>query len=150
MKQPFTITLLLIAAFTLLSSPTVEAQQSQEIILAGYNHTPTVPTPGSGIATIKLKGDTLEVQGNFENLTSPFSGAYLMVNLKGQPGNQLYRLKANLNEEKTGGTLNTEENSFELTPAEKKLLQEGELYINISSAENRKGELRGDIRPMGK
>lgn len=142
--------LLILSSIILIIPEQTCGQQSQEIILAGYNHEPPVSTPGTGLATVKLHGDTLKVGGDFENLTSPFSGAYIMVSLRGQPGNQLYRLKVKLNEEKTGGTLNTEENSFELTPAEKKLLQKGELYINITSSDNRKGELRGDIRAMGK
>jgi hypothetical protein len=152
MRKLYTVLVCLVFAssITLILPQQMYGQKSQQIILAGYNHKPPVSTPGSGMATINLKGDSLKVQGDFDNLTSPFSGAYLMVNLKGQPGNQLYRLKTKLNEEKTGGTLNAEENSFELTPAEKKLLQEGDLYINISSTENRKGELRGDIGPMGK
>lgn len=150
MKQTFILIPLLIAAFALFILPDVQAQQSQQIILAGYNHQPPVSTPGSGMATVSLKNDTLKVDGDFENLSAPFSGAYIMVKLRGQPGNQLYRLKAELNEERTGGTFNANNNSFALTPAEKALLQKGELYINIASAENRKGELRGDIKPMGK
>lgn len=144
----FSVCLLLISSIALTLPKQTHAQQSQQIILAGYNHKPPVSTPGSGMATVKLKDDTLKVRGDFDNLSSPFSGAYIMVNLKGQPGNQLYRLKVDLNDKKTGGTLSADKNSFELTPAEKQLLQEGELFINISSANNRKGELRGDIGPM--
>lgn len=148
MKRTYIIIPLLIV-FTFFSLPTAEAQQSQKIMLAGYNHQPTISTPGSGMATVQLKGDTLKVHGDFENLTSPYTGAYLMVNLRGQPGNQLYRLKAELNDERTGGAFKAEANSFALTPAEKQLLKKGEVYINIASAENRKGELRGDISPLG-
>lgn len=148
MKLIYTIVPLLLALVLLDSN--VQAQQSQQITLAGYNHKPTVSTPGSGMATVSLKNDTLKVDGDFENLSDRFSGAYIMVNLRGQPGNQIYRLKVELNEEKTGGTFKANNNAFALTPAEKALLQKGELYINVASAENRKGELRGDIKPMGK
>lgn len=127
----------------------VNAQQSKKIILAGYKHTPPVSTAGSGMATVTLHGDTLTVKGEFEDLSANFSGAYLMVSIRGQAGNQLHRLKAELNEEKTGGKLLGKENRFVLSPAQKELLENGELYINISSFENQKGELRGDIGPMG-
>lgn len=150
MKKVFITLLLLFAGLIFHSPEELQAQQAQKIVLAGYNHSPPVSTPGSGMATITLKEDTITVKGDFENLTSSFSGAYLMVKLRGQPGNQLYRLKTELNEERTGGIFNPSENKFALSPAELKLLKEGELYINITSSENRKGELRGDIKPMGK
>lgn len=152
MKKLLTISVCLLfsGSIALTLPQSTYGQKSQEIILAGYNHKPPVSTSGAGLATVKLHGDTLKVEGDFENLTSRFSGAYLMVNLRGQPGNQLYRLKVELNDEKTGGIIKAENNRFELTPAEKKLLLKGELYINITSSDNRKGELRGDIRPMGK
>lgn len=150
MKRSIILVTLFIAGLVIAASTKVHAQQSQQIILAGYNHKPPVSTPGSGMATVSLKDDTLMVEGDFENLSAAFSGAYIMVNLRGQAGNQLYRLKAELNKEKTGGTINANENKFALTPAEKALLKKGELFINISSFENRNGELRGDIKPMGK
>lgn len=150
MKKLSAITILiLLVGFSLLSPSETQAQQTKEIILAGYKHKPPVPTSGSGIATVTLKGDTLQINGNFKDLTQRFSGAYIMVSLKGEGGNQLYRLKVNLNEEKTGGTLKAEENKFKLSEAEQKLLKEGDLYINISSFDHQKGELRGDIPPMG-
>jgi len=125
------------------------AQQSKKIILAGYKHKPPVSTTGSGMATVTLHGDTLTVKGKFEDLSANYSGAYLMVTIRGQGGNQLYRLKVELNEEKTGGKLIGKQNRFVLSPAQKALLRKGELYIIISSFENQKGELRGNIGPLG-
>lgn len=140
----------LLGIFWMLSDVTEsKAQQSKKIILAGYKHKPPVSTTGSGIATVTLHGDTLTVKGKFEDLSANYSGAYLMVTIRGQGGNQLYRLKVDLNEEKTGGKLIGKENKFVLSPAQKALLKKGELYINISSFENQKGELRGNIGPMG-
>jgi hypothetical protein len=140
----------MLGIFWMLSSTTdVKAQQSKKIILAGYKHTPPVSTTGSGMATVRLHGDTLTVKGKFEDLSANYSGAYLMVSIRGQGGNQLYRLKVELNEEKTGGKLIGKENQFVLSPAQKALLKKGDLYINISSFENQKGELRGNIGPMG-
>lgn len=149
MKRLSAIVILIFLVGISLSIPTkISAQQTKEIILAGYKHKPPVPTSGSGLATVKLKGDTLTVDGSFENLVGRFSGAYIMVSLRGEGGNQIYRLKVELNEEKTGGTINAERNKFPLSKAEKQLLKKGELYINVSSFEHQKGELRGDIPPM--
>lgn len=145
----YLFTLSMAAFWGLSDVNTVQAQQSKKIILAGYHHKPPVPTTGSGLATVQLYGDTLSVRGKFKDLTGNFSGAYLMVSIRGQGGNQLYRLKADLNNEKTGGTFIREENRFILSPSEKALLKKGDLYINVSSFENQKGELRGNIGPMG-
>lgn len=153
MKQLFIcICIIFSSGFLILGSPIkAEAQESRKIILAGYKHQPPVSTSGSGVATVKLHGDTLTVTGKFKNLTDNYSGGYIMVSIRGQSGNQLYRLKATLNEDdKTGGTFKKEENRFVLSPSEKELLKQGDLYINISSFENRKGELRGNIGPIGK
>lgn len=124
------------------------AQQSKEIILGGFNHKPAVATTGSGLATVTLKDDTLRISGDFSNLTSPFTGAYVMVGKKGESGNMLHRLKVKLNESRTGGTLSAKSNTFVLSDAQKPLIKAGELYINIASQDHSRGELRGQIPPM--
>lgn len=144
-----TLILLLFGALLAFLSSNVQAQQSKKITLAGYKHDPPVSTSGSGVATVTLQGDTLTVKGKFENLTGNFSGGYIMISIRGHAGNQLYRLKATLREDdKSSGTFKAKENRFGLSAAEKQLLKEGDLYLNISSFENPKGELRGDIGPM--
>lgn len=126
------------------------AQQSKKITLAGYKHNPPVRTSGVGTATVTLHGDTLIVKGKFKNLSGNYSGAHIMVSLRGEGGNQLYRLKVNLNDNKTGGKLEAKENRFVLSKTEKQLLKKGDLYLNISSFEHQRGELRGNIGPLGK
>lgn len=145
----YILTILLGIFWMLSDTIDAKAQQSKKIILAGYKHKPPVSTTGSGMATVTLHGDTLTVKGKFEDLSANYSGAYLMVTIRGQGGNQLYRLKVELNEEKTGGKLIGKQNRFVLSPAQKALLRKGELYIIISSFENQKGELRGNIGPLG-
>lgn len=145
-----TLILLFVGAILTFLSSNVQAQQSKKITLAGYKHNPPVSTSGSGTATVTLHGDTLTVEGEFENLVASYSGGYIMVNLRGEGGNQLYRLKANIEEEdRTRGTFTTKENKFVLSSAEKELLKSGDLYLNISSHDNKKGELRGDIGSLG-
>lgn len=146
----YTFTLLLGIFWILCGTTASKAQQSKKIILAGYKHIPPISTSGSGLATVTLHKDTLTVKGMFEDLSANYSGAYLMVSIRGQGGNQLHRLKAELNEEKTGGKLLAKDNQFVLSKSQKELLKKGDFYINISSFENQKGELRGNIGPMGK
>ncbi|WP_176466250.1 CHRD domain-containing protein [Aliifodinibius salipaludis] len=145
----YTFTVLLGIFWMLGDITDIKAQQSKKIILAGYKHNPPVSTTGSGLATVTLHGDTLTVKGKFEDLNANYSGAYLMVTIRGQSGNQLHRLKAKLNEDKTGGKFIGKDNRFVLSPSQKTLLKKGDIYINISSFENKKGELRGNIGPIG-
>lgn len=148
MKRQLLVSAFLFLAGFFLIAPSPSLAQKADIILAGYKMKPRVATSGSGLLSVALHGDTLEVSGNFSDLTHPYSGAYIMVSLKGQAGNQLYTLTTQLNEEKTGGTLKAEDNKIVLSPAAKQLLKKGELYITISSFEHQRGELRGNIPPM--
>ena len=124
------------------------SQQSKEIILGGFNHEPAVRTSGSGLATVTFTGNSLRISGDFSNLSSVFRGAYIMIGKKGESGNMLLRLKADLNENRTSGTFKTESNTFKLNDVQKPLLKAGELYINIISSNHSRGELRGQIPPM--
>lgn len=139
----------LLAAFALLAStPFAQAQQSREIMLAGYKMDPPVGTSGSGLVTVTLHKDTLTVKGDFSDLMSPFYGAYIMGDIRGRPGNVIYSLNADLNEEKTGGVFKAEQNSFELSPGQKSMLKEGNLYITVASQDHQRGEIRAKIPPM--
>lgn len=124
------------------------AQQAHKIILAGYNHSPTVSTSGSGMATVRFENDTLRVKGDFEDLVGAFRGAYIMIGEKGEAGNMLFRLEVEVNEERTGGVIKPKDNAFTLNEAQIPLLKNGELYINVTSYEHTGGELRGQIPPM--
>jgi hypothetical protein len=142
----FLSTFLLTTVVCLSMQPkTAEAQQDKRIILAGYKHSPSVATSGSGLVTVSVKNDTLRVNGEFSDLTSTYEGAFIMVGKKGEYGNMLFRLQADLNEQQNGGVIKKKANTFALSEAQKPLLKKGELYINITSADHENGELRGQI-----
>lgn len=129
-------------------APPAFSQQSRQIILGGYNHKPPVKTSGSGVVTVTFKQDTLRVKGDFSDLKGPYRGAYIMVGEKGETGNMLFRLKVEPNEERTGGVIKARDNAFPLNDVQKPLLRNGELYINITSSNHSRGELRGQIPPI--
>lgn len=149
MKYKFLPISIFITGLLLISGQEIRAQQSVKITLAGYNHTPPVSTSASGLVTVELQKDTLKVEGEFSNLENWYHGAYIHAGKKGERGNQLIRLKAEVNEERTGGNFKRKDNSFVLNEAQKVLLKKGELYINISSYDHKGGEIRGQIPPMG-
>ncbi|HEX6983716.1 MAG TPA: CHRD domain-containing protein [Balneolaceae bacterium] len=121
------------------------AQQTERIILAGYKLEPAVATAASGLVVVELKNDSLQISGDFSELSSAFYGAYIMFGEKGEAGNQLFTLNVDVNEDKKGGVLEAEENTFALSPVEKKLLEAGKFYILISTFDHQHGEIGGRI-----
>jgi hypothetical protein len=122
-----------------------EAQNSATVLLAGYKLIPPVPSPASGKLTFTLTGDTLTVEGAFEELTSPFWGAYIHYGAADERGNQIFELNPELNEQKTGGNFDPAKNRFVLNNSQKQALSQGLLYVNIYSSEYQRGEIRGQI-----
>lgn len=143
----YSLVLLTIASFILPQQ--VQAQQSTEVLLAGYKMEPRVGTTGSGLATIERSGDTLRVHGEFSDLMSPYSGAYIMGEIMGKSGNVIYRLNAELKEGKKAGVFKKEENTFVLSPAQKKMLREGQLFLTVATNDHSRGEIRAKIPPLG-
>ncbi len=129
-------------------SVSVAAQTTVEVVLAGHNQVPPVRSPGAGIVEINVEGDSLFVSGSFEDLREHYLGASIHFGRANESGNQIYRLKAELNEEKTGGEFKAEENRFGLREAQKEALRNGRMYINIRSNRHRSGEIRGQIPPL--
>ena len=142
------ILIVLFLGFTAIPT-SVSAQQSQNITLAGYKMKPRVATSASGVVDITLRGDTLSVQGEFSDLMGQYSGAYIMVDIRGQGGNKLYSLKATLNDDRNGGAFAANDNRFTLSPSEKALLRKGELFITVNTFDHQRGEIRGNIGSMG-
>ncbi len=141
-------TVILIIFLLGLSAGEVFSQTTHEVVLAGYNNVPPVRTPATGILEVTAHNDSLFVSGEFQDLRGQYWSAYIHYGKEGETGNRLIQLRADINEEKNGGEFKKERNSFELRPAIKRALQEGNLYIMISSHRNQDGEIRGQIPRM--
>jgi len=141
--------LFLVLAVFLFVPFSANAQQSKEVMLAGYKLHPKVGTTGSGFFTLELNGDTLQVHGDFSNLMSSYTGAYIMAGKIGSNANALYSLEVTTNDQQTSGKLKASDNTFVLNEAQKDLLKEGNLYFLVSSSEHQNGELAAPIPPMG-
>ena len=141
------IGLLTSAVLTLWALP-VLAQVSSEIILAGYNHRPVVQTPAMGFATITVEGDSLFIEGEFQDLRGVYWAAYVHYGEIGRTGHRMLRLTSDVAENRTAGVFKREKNAFELTAALRDALRKGQLYINVSSHRHQHGEIRGQIPRM--
>lgn len=131
-----------------LISVSLAAQTTVEVVLAGHNSVPPVRSSGTGILDVTVEGDSLFVSGSFEDLREYYLGASIHFGRADETGNQIYRLNVELNEDKTSGEFNAEENRFELREAQKEALRNGRMYISIRSNRNRSGEIRGQIPPL--
>lgn len=141
----FVWTFILIFGFFSLSG----AQKiSKTVLLAGHKVHPAVATPATGTAVVTLNGDSLFVEGSFNDLNGAFRGAGIHYGGKNENGNQVIQLKTSLNENRTGGTFELSDNRYRLTNSLKNSLGEGLLYINIYTKPHPRGELRGQIPAM--
>jgi hypothetical protein len=125
------------------------AQSKYEIMLSGLEKSPQVRTPATGIIEVWFESDTLYISGKFSDLRDYYWAGHIHYGRRGEEGNRLFRLKpTDLNEEKTSGAFDPEENKFHLRPAQREALRDGHLYINISSYRHQQGEIRGQIPSM--
>lgn len=143
--RTFLATALALVIFLFLDNGPLHGQHSGVILLAGYKESPPVATRASGTVNFRVRGDTLTISGDFSKLTGTYRTSAIYYGKKGETGNRIFRLKADLNEENNGGTFKADENTFALSAEVKELLMNGELYINIHSSEYTHGEIRGQI-----
>ncbi|MGM0506101.1 MAG: CHRD domain-containing protein [Bacteroidota bacterium] len=124
------------------------AQSTTTVQMAGYHHVPAVETPASGVLEVTLKADTLIVEGEFRDLTSVYRSSALYFGEPGKRGNRLMGLKAELNEDRTGGEFSAEENRLVLRPSLLQALERGHLFVNVGSDRRPHKKIRGQIPPM--
>lgn len=124
------------------------AQTTSNIILSGQDNVPRVQTPALGNVDVTVHGDSLFVSGSFENLRSSYWSAFIQFGEPGESGNRIYRLTVDINEEKNGGEFDEEKNRFEMRPAIREALKNGNLYVQISTSRHQNGEIRGQIPRM--
>ncbi len=92
---------------------------------------------GSGEAFVSLAGNTLTLKGEFAGMSSVATIAHIHNGPPAQPGPVVAALIAT---EATGGALTAE---IELTDEQVMALKTNALYVQIHSATNPAGELRG-------
>jgi len=126
------------------------AQKTSYVTLAGYHQVPAVRTPASGFVEVTLKDDSLFVSGEFSDLRALYHSAFIHYGKPNETGNRIFRLDPELNEDHQSGSFFQDTNRFKLTGVLKRHLENGHLYINISSHRYQTGEIRGQIPPMKK
>jgi len=145
-----------VTSFILFLSLVMGAQKAQSqtkigyAVLSGGNVQPEeVITDASGYIEFSLKGDTLIVEGEAENLSGIYQSGAIYYGTKNEIGNLILRLKPELNEERDRVEFKPEKNRFVLSKEMMNALRKSMLYISIVSSEHTFGEIRGQINYIG-
>lgn len=134
-----------LAFIALVTLPGIVQAQSAEIILAGYNHVPSIHTPATGVVTVTVEADTLIIEGKFRDLRDVYRSASIHYGPPNESGNRLFGLNVELDEDRKGGSFTAKENRFGLRPSLREALRAGNLYISVASNRHQRGEIRGQI-----
>ena len=141
----------LAALALLLAAPLSSAQILFRADLTGANEVPPVTTTASGLATGVLDGSTLIVRGQFEGLESLYDinvGSHVHEGGPDENGPVIFALDPALTDNLRGGEWFGPENRFaSITDEQIQALRAGNLYINVHSADNPGGEIRGQLLP---
>jgi len=107
--------------------------------LSGAEEVPPVNVPGSGSGTMRVASDG-SVSGSVTTTGVEGTMAHIHQGAKGQNGPIIIPLT------KQGDTY-TVPPGTKLNEAQMKAFKEGNLYVNVHTARNKGGEVRGQLRP---
>ena len=116
------------------------APSGSNVILNGSNEVPAVTTAATGAGTIRVLPDR-SVSGSVTTNGVAGSAAHIHMGAKGQNGPVIVPLN------KTGDNVWSVPPSIRLNDQQYEAYGLGNLYINVHSAANPGGEIRGQIAP---
>jgi len=142
-------TLALLAALALVANAAAQTTPLKVFTadLSPKNVVPPVQTGASGFAVAVLNGHQLDVLGSFLALSSPVAtelrgGAHIHQGGPNDNGPILYSLNVD------GTVAGSIRGTFDLTDAQVKALEAGDLYVQIHSELHKPGEMRAQLEPF--
>ncbi|MEQ1745669.1 MAG: CHRD domain-containing protein [Saprospiraceae bacterium] len=126
-------------------SSSLTAQSGQLMFAAhlnGAQEVPAVTTSGEGLITVLIGADrkTMQIQGVVSNLSGPVTAAHLHAGLPGVSGGVVLDLNAIRTGNKFAGEVGVSPTLL------RQLLTTG-IYVNVHTAMNPSGEIRGQLIP---
>jgi hypothetical protein len=116
------------------------APTGSNVMLNGAQEVPPVATAATGSGTITVLMDR-SVSGTVTTSGIAGTAAHIHLAAPGQNGPVIVPLN------KTGENLWAVPNSIRLNDAQYEAYRQGNLYVNVHSAANPAGEIRGQVRP---
>lgn len=145
---------LLLAVFGVTALSAAQAQTVYNTTLSGANEVPPVTTTASGSCTAILNAaeTQLDIGCTYSGVDpqepAPAAGAAHIHNAPtGANGPIVFNLSPGLDETPFGDFAGDIQISWPVTAADVTALQAGNLYVNIHSAANASGEIRGQLAP---
>jgi hypothetical protein len=117
-----------------------QAPTGSSVVLNGAQEVPPVATAATGSGTISVLMDR-SVSGTVTTSGVTGTAAHIHMAAPGQNGPVIVPLN------KTGENLWTVPDSIRLNDAQYEAYRLGNLYVNVHSAANAAGEIRGQVRP---
>jgi hypothetical protein len=116
------------------------AAQAINVSLSGSQEVPAVTTSASGSGTITIAPD-LSVSGSVTTLGVDGTMAHIHMAATGQNGPVIVPMT------KTADQVWSIPTGAKLTDAQYQSFKAGNLYVNVHSAANKGGEIRGQLKP---
>ena len=122
-------------------------------VLLGANEVPPVETEASGTIFATLKCRTLQLSGQFSNLSAPLfpvggTPVHLHLGFADTNGPVVFPLVVVADEDQLGGVLVAADNTFQLTCEQVNVLKAGGYYVNVHSENFELGEIRGNLNRL--
>ena len=133
------LTALACAAAVVLATPTLAATINRKADLKSSNEVPPVDSKGSGSVTAAFDtaSKQLSWKGSVTGLSGPATAAHFHSAESGKNGAVVVPI--------AGADKGSFEGSATLTDAQAEELMAGKWYVNIHSAANKAGEIRGQV-----
>ncbi|MFT3931007.1 MAG: CHRD domain-containing protein [Spongiibacteraceae bacterium] len=129
-----------VAVLAILSSTSVLAAQDVKVKLSGKEEVPAVETDASATAKISIADDR-SVTGSVETKKIEATAVHIHVGAPGESGPPIVTFVKGEGDKwnaPAGAKFNNEQYTA---------FKEGKLYVNVHSAKNPRGEIRGQLKP---
>lgn len=121
--------------------------------LSGASQPDGVATDATGFVAAEVVDTTVVLVGSFAGLESDFAanvagGAHLHNAIAGTNGGIVEGINTEIRGDNRSGVILADSNRIALSPAELELMLDREVYVNVHSADNTAGEIRGQVLPL--
>lgn len=120
----------------------MEEAQTFQASLSGSSEVPSVTSDASGMVTVTLQGDEIQIKGSFSGLSSKYVASHIHKGAEGENGSPIQPLEPSIGSDSLSGSWDA---SYQLSESDIAALKADSLYINVHSMNHKSGEIRGQL-----